>query len=85
MNDEIDYLLSDDQDDLPERVGALMGIHVALILIFAGDTDDRVREWLSAPNQAPSTGGLSAILAMIEDGLPAMVRIRRHLETEVAG
>lgn len=83
-DDDTARILSDDQDDRLERIAALVGVYVALMVIFAGDTD-RVRKWLLAPNQAPYAGGLSAIRAMIEDGLPAMVRIRRHLEAEIAG
>jgi hypothetical protein len=77
-------LLSDDKDDQLERIGALVAIHVALMVILGGDVA-RVQKWLSAPNQAPSMEGMSAIQAMIQGGLPAMVRIRRHLEAEVAG
>ena len=76
-------LLGDDQDDRLDRIGAMVGIHIALMVILGGDTD-RVRKWLSAPNMGPSTGGMTAIEAMIEGGFPAMTRIRRHLEAEVA-
>lgn len=84
-DDDTARLFSDGQEDRAQRVGALVGIHVALMIIFAGDAV-RVREWLSAPNQAPySTGGMSAIQAMSQGGLPAMMQIRRYLEAEVAG
>ncbi len=82
-DDDAARLLGDVDDDRLDRTGALVSIHVALMVIFAGDTA-RVQEWLSAPNLAPSTGGLSAIQAMVQGGLPAMVRIRKHLEAEVA-
>jgi hypothetical protein len=36
---ETTRLLSDDQDDRLQRTGTLMGIHVALMMIFAGDTE----------------------------------------------
>lgn len=81
-DDDAKRLLGDIDDDRLDRTGALVSIHVALMVILGGDTD-RVRKWLSAPNLAPSTGGLSAIQAMIKGGLPAMTRIRRHLEAEV--
>jgi len=83
-DDDSACLLSDEQDDLSERVGALVGIHVALMVIFSGDTA-RVQKWLLAPNQAPAMGGRSALVTMVEGGLPAMVRLRRYLEAEAAG
>ena len=83
-DDDTARLLSHDQDDQLERIGALVAIHVALMVTLGGDTA-RVQKWLSAPNQAPFTAGLSALEAMIEGGLPAMVQIRRYLEAEVAG
>jgi hypothetical protein len=77
-------LLGADHDDHAQRVYALIGIHGALKLIFAGDTD-RVRGWISADNTSTATGGMSAIQAMLSGGLPAIVRIRKYLEAEVAG
>lgn len=82
-DDDTARILSDDQDNRLERIAALVGIYVALMVIFAGDTD-RVRKWISAANQAPITDGRSVLATMLEGGLPAMVRIRRHLEAEVA-
>ena len=84
-DDDTARLLSHDQDDQLERIGALVVIHVALMVILGGGDTARVQKWLSAPNQAPFTAGLSALEAMIEGGLPTMVRIRRYLEAEAAG
>lgn len=83
-DDDAARLLGDDKDDQTQRTGALVGIHVALMVILGGDTE-RVQKWLSAPNMGPATEGMSAIQAMIEGGLPAIVRVRRYLEAEVNG
>jgi len=68
------------QDQL-QRIGALVGLHVALTLIFSGDVN-RLPGWLRAENTGPVTRGRTALEVMIEGGLPAIQRLSRYLHAE---
>ncbi|MFG6565870.1 hypothetical protein ACGYLI_16760 [Sulfitobacter sp. 1A13421] len=76
-----DCQLTDDQLQL---VGALVGTHGALKIIFAGEAD-RVSSWVHAANSGPIMQGRTPIEVLIEGGLPEAMRIRSYLEAEVAG
>jgi len=71
-------LLTEDQT---LRAGALMGIYVALRMIFP---KPRCYNWLLRPNSAALFGDQPAIKVMIEGGLPAITRVRQYLEAELA-
>ena len=64
-----------------QRIGALVGLHVALTLIFSGDVN-RLPGWLRAENTGPVTRGRTALEVMIEGGLPAIQRISGLLHAE---
>ncbi len=75
---QFEELLTEDQT---LRAGALMGIHVALRMIFP---KPGCYNWLLRPNSAALFGDQPAIKVMIEGGLPAITRVRQYLEAELA-
>ncbi|HDZ53743.1 hypothetical protein LCGC14_0110830 [marine sediment metagenome] len=69
-------------EDQASRALALIGIHVALRVIF---TKPRCYNWIMRNNRAPLFAGQSAMDVMIAGGLPAIIRVRQYLEAELAG
>lgn len=59
------------------RVSALVGIYKGLHLLFADDMADR---WPRLANSGPLFENRSPIEAMIEDGIPLMLEVRRHVD-----
>lgn len=72
-------------DDVPnsavECISVLLGIFRAIntLLPEPSSSDD----WLRRPNQAPLFGGRSALVLMLQGGLPAMREVRRYLDGEI--
>ena len=73
------------QDVLPEtleRGAILLDIFIALNAILPREAADR---WIRKPNAARLFGGRSALITMIEGGLPALRNVRLHLRAAAAG
>lgn len=64
------------QDQLM-RASALIGIYKGLHLLFADGMADR---WPRLPNRGPLFFGRTPIEAMIEDGIPGLLDIRREVD-----
>ena len=67
-----------------QRIGALIGVYAALMVIYSGDAS-RVARWVSAENSGAIMDGRKPLEAMLEGGLPTMNRIRLFLQAEVVG
>ncbi|MEY8799101.1 hypothetical protein AB9K35_02060 [Leisingera sp. XS_AS12] len=82
--------LKNDQPNSPlgseqmQRVAVLIGVHAALMRVYSGDIS-RVARWIAAKNSGAIMNGRKPIEAMLQGGLPTMLRIRRLLQAEVAG
>jgi hypothetical protein len=63
------------------RLSNLMGIHKALRIVFA--EPQRGYAWIGKPNER--FGGKTALEAMLEGGLPGIMRVRRYLDSERGG
>lgn len=63
------------------RLSNLMGVHKALRIIFA--EPQRGYAWIGKPNEC--FGGKTALEAMLEGGLPGIMRVRRYLDSERGG
>ena len=63
------------------RLSNLMGIHKALRIIFTDP--QRGYAWTGKPNER--FGGKTALEAMLEGGLPGIMRVRRYLDSERGG
>lgn len=59
------------------RISALIGIFKGLHFVFADDMADR---WLLLTNQGPIFTGRTPVTVMIEDGIPALLEIRQHVD-----
>lgn len=64
------------QDQLM-RISLLVGIFKGLRLIFSRPLAD---EWVRLPNQGALFGGQPPLEFMIRGGIPAMVRVRQHVD-----
>lgn len=64
------------QDQLM-RISLLVGIFKGLRLIFSQPLAD---EWVRLPNQGALFGGQTPLECMIRGGIPAMVRVRQHVD-----
>lgn len=64
------------QDQLM-RISLLVGIFKGLRLVFSEPLAD---EWVRLPNQGAVFGGLAPLDLMIRGGIPAMVRVRQHVD-----
>jgi hypothetical protein len=64
------------QDQLT-RVSALVGVFKGLHLLFADEMADR---WTRLRNKGPLFENRTPIDAMIEDGIPMMLDVRRHVD-----
>lgn len=69
------------QDQLT-RVSAIVGVFKGLHLLFADTMADR---WPRLPNSGPIYRRRSPIAAMIEDGIPAMLETRQHIDAVRGG
>ena len=69
------------QDELT-RVSLLIGIFKALNILFARKLADR---WISLANSNPMFNGSSPLVSLIEGGMPAMVQVRRLLDSRRGG
>lgn len=63
--------------DLMTRISLLLGIYKNLRLIFS---EPLVDEWVRLPNSGSFYAGRAPLQAMIDDGIPGMLHVRRHLE-----
>lgn len=63
--------------DVLMRISLLVGIFKGLRLVFSEPLAD---EWLRLANQGPVFGGQSPIDLMIRGGIPAMLRVRQHVD-----
>lgn len=69
------------QDELT-RVSFLIGIFKALNILFARKLAD---QWMSRPNSNPMFNGVSPLASLMEGGMPAMVQVRRLLDSRRGG
>ncbi len=69
------------QDELT-RISLLIGIFKALNILFARKLADR---WMSLANSNPMFNGASPLASLIEGGMPAMVQVRRLLDSRRGG
>jgi uncharacterized protein (DUF2384 family) len=74
-----DMLLSQDQ---MTRVSVLVGIYKGLHLLFADGMADR---WVRLPNKGPMFDRQTPIQAMIENGIPFMLEVRRYIDAVRGG
>lgn len=64
------------QDQLM-RISLLVGIFKGLRLMFSEPLAD---DWVRLPNQGPIFGGQSPLDFMLRGGIPAMMRVRQHVD-----
>lgn len=69
-------------ESLLRRIGNIIGIYVALHMIFEADTADR---WIRARNSVPLFDGMPPLHAMIAGGAEKIRVIRAHLDAASAG
>ncbi len=69
------------QDELT-RISLLVGIFKALNILFARKLADH---WMSLANSNPMFNGASPLASLMEGGMPAMVQIRRLLDSRRGG
>jgi hypothetical protein len=67
--------------DIWKRADALCRIHAALRVILM---QPRCNNWVHRPHKAPMFAGETALKFMIEGGWPAIERVRRYLDAELA-
>lgn len=63
--------------DQLQRASALVGIYKGLHLFFSDQLADR---WVGLPNRGPLFAGRRPLDLMIEQGLPAMIEVRDHVD-----
>lgn len=63
--------------DVLMRISLLIGIFKGLRLVFSEPLCD---EWIRLPNRGAVFGGQTPIEMMIRGGIPAMVRVRQHVD-----
>lgn len=64
------------QDQLM-RASAIIGVYRGLHLLFVDDMADR---WPRLVNKGPLFENRSPVAAMIEDGIPMMLNVQRHVD-----
>jgi len=69
------------QDELT-RISFLIGIFKALNILFA---EKLANQWMSLPNNNPMFHGRSPLTLLIEGGVPAMLQVRRLLDSRRGG
>jgi uncharacterized protein (DUF2384 family) len=69
------------QDELT-RISFLIGIFKALNILFNRKLAD---QWVSRPNSNPMFNGAPPLAVLIEGGLPAMLQVRRLLDSRRGG
>lgn len=63
--------------DVLMRISLLIGIFKGLRLVFSEPLAD---DWLRLPNQGALFGGQTPLDLMTRGGIPAMVRVRQHVD-----
>ncbi|HEX6958138.1 MAG TPA: MbcA/ParS/Xre antitoxin family protein [Ferrovibrio sp.] len=63
--------------DVLMRISLLIGIFKGLRLIFSAPLSD---DWIRLPNRGAIFGGQAPLDLMIQGGIPAMVRVRQHID-----
>lgn len=63
--------------DVLMRISLLVGIYKALHLLFSEPLAD---EWVRLDNSGPLFAGQAPLQFMIRGGIPAMLRVRQHLD-----
>lgn len=63
--------------DVLMRISLLVGIFKGLRLMFSEPLAD---DWVRLPNQGPVFGGQSPLDLMLRGGIPAMIRVRQHVD-----
>jgi len=64
--------------DQLERISLVLGIHKALILLFAEEENGRT--WLRQPNDERDFGGKSPLDRMMAGSIDDLFRVRRYLD-----
>lgn len=64
------------------RASYLLGIYRALHVILDDDNADR---WMTLPNSGPLFAGRTPLDVILRGGIPAMDRVRRHLDAVRGG
>ena len=64
------------QDQLT-RMSALVGLYQALHVYFGKDLAD---DWVTLENNGPLFDGAAPVDVMLEDGIPAIIRVRDYLD-----
>lgn len=59
------------------RLSALVGLYKALELYFS---DPLAKDWMKRPNTGPEFDGRKPLEAMIEGGLPKIMRVRTYVD-----
>ena len=65
------------------RISAMLGIHEALGVLFAGEEGGRA--WLRGPHGAPTFGGRSPLELLSGGGLGDLLAVRRFLDAATTG
>ena len=68
--------------DQMTRISVLTGIYKGLHLLFADDMADR---WPMLENSGPLFDGRTPVVAMIEEGIPVMLEVRRYIDAVRGG
>ncbi|MBP1850335.1 antitoxin Xre-like helix-turn-helix domain-containing protein [Rhizobium halophytocola] len=68
--------------DQMTRISVLTGIYKGLHLLFADDMADR---WLQLDNSGPLFDGRPPVAAMVEEGIPLMLEVRRYIDAVRGG
>lgn len=63
--------------DVLMRISLLVGIFKGLRLMFSEPMAD---DWIRLPNQGPIFGGQPPLDFMLRGGIPAMMRVRQHVD-----
>lgn len=63
--------------DVLMRISLLVGIFKGLRLMFSEPLAD---DWVRLPNQGTIFGGQSPLDLMLRGGIPAMIRVRQHVD-----
>lgn len=64
------------------RLSALVGLYKSLELYFDPPI---ARQWVKLPNRGPEFGGQRPIDAMVEGGLPKILRVRTYVDAVRGG
>jgi hypothetical protein len=67
--------------DIWKRAASLLSIHASLQVLIG---KPQCLKWIQRPNSAPMFAGQSALDTMIDGGLPAIQRVKKYLQAELA-